>query len=408
MRAPRRVFAVDDDPVILIILKHCLEAGGFDVTLFDSGSDALVQALAHPPDCLVLDVMMPGLDGLEICRLLRAEESMDATRIIVMSGKDYDSDRRRALSLGADAFIAKPIEPTRFANQVERILEDRIHLVAWGVRGTLPVPGPRGVRYGGNTSCVSLEFAREPLLVFDAGTGIKALSDYLRAQNRVRIDTKVLLSHPHWDHINALPFYYPLYVPGSAVEIMGPSQGVKGVEEYLKEQMDGVYFPVTAREFAAQVSFRTMHEESLSLGNVRIHTMLLHHPGHCLGYRVEYDGRVVCYITDNELDPQQSGVRGGYFQKLVNFVQGADVLITDSTYTDEEYATHRQWGHSPVVEVVNLAHQAEVKTLCLFHHDPDQDDDAIDRKLAQACRRLEQLASTTRCLAPVEGEVLSI
>lgn len=118
MRAPRRVFAVDDDPVILIILKHCLEAGGFDVTLFDSGSDAqALEALAHPPDRLVLDVMMPGLDGLEICRLLRAEESMDATRIIVMSGKDYDSDRRRALSLGADAFIAKPIEPTRFANQ---------------------------------------------------------------------------------------------------------------------------------------------------------------------------------------------------------------------------------------------------------------------------------------------------
>ena len=255
---------------------------------------------------------------------------------------------------------------------------------------------------------MSLEFARGPLLIFDAGTGMKALSDRLVASRSPRIDAKIFISHPHWDHINALPFFAPLYSRGNTVEIFGPCQANKCVEDFLKEQMDGVYFPITAQEFGARVSYRNLREETIRINRVKVRTMLLNHPGNCLGYRIEYGGRVICYITDNELYPQDTGLRDqGYVDKLEQFVANADALITDTTYTDAEYRQHVNWGHSSIGEAVGLAHRAGVGTLYLFHHDPDQDDDAISGKLTEAQEALERCASSTICVAPSEGQVLS-
>ncbi len=403
------VHVVDDDPVMLALLVHCLAEGGFHAVSSNSGESALDTIIETRPDCVILDIMMPGIDGFEMCRRLREAPQLSATKIIMMSGKAYDPDRRRALELGADAFITKPVNTATFAERILGVIEDRVHMVFWGIRGTLPVPGGSALKYGGNTSCVSLEFARGPLFVFDAGTGIKALSDRLMAARHARIEAKIFISHPHWDHINALPFFAPLYVRGNAVEILGPCQGKKCVEDFIKEQMDGVYFPITAQEFGARVEYRNLREETMQLDGIKVRTMLLNHPGHCLGYRVEYGGRAVCYITDNELYPETTGLRDqGYVNKLEEFVAGADALITDSTYTDEEYVHHVNWGHSPLSEVVGLAHRARVKTLYLFHHDPDQDDRAIEKKLEQARRTLAELNSTTRCAVPEEGQLLSI
>ncbi len=403
------VHVVDDDPVMLALLVHCLPDDGFDVASSSSGEEALDKILEQRPDCVILDAMMPGMDGMEVCRRLRAAPQLSDTKVIMTSGKSYEPDRRRALMVGADAFIPKPVDTTTFAGRVHRIIEDRIHMTYWGVRGTLPVPGPKALRYGGNTPCISLEMARGPLLVFDAGTGIKALSDHLMATDHKRIDAKIFISHPHWDHINALPFFAPLYVRGNSIEILGPCQGEKCVKDFLMEQMDGVYFPITDREFGSQVGYRHLREESIQVDRVTIHTMLLNHPGHCLGYRVEYRGHSICYITDNELYPESIGLRdAGYVKKLERFVAGADVLITDSTYMDDEYLQHVNWGHSPLSEVVGLAHRAQVRNLHLFHHDPDQDDDAIAVKLEVACEQLLRLKSDTRCMAPAEGQLLSI
>ncbi len=252
------VYVVDDDPVVLSLLTHCLSAGDLEVTAANSGERALKEVPIAQPDCVILDIMMPGIDGLEVCRRLREVPQLSACKIIMMSGKVYEADLRQALAAGADVFISKPFQPRSFAERVRRIVEDRIHMTFWGVRGTLPVPGANGLHYGGNTSCVSLELSRGPLLVFDAGTGIKALSDHLAAAGRQRSDVKIFISHPHWDHINALPFFAPLYMRGSTVEILGPRQGRKGVEDFIKEQMDGVYFQITAQEFGADVRYRNL------------------------------------------------------------------------------------------------------------------------------------------------------
>ena len=255
----------------------------------------------------------------------------------------------------------------------------------WGVRGTLPASGEKTLKYGGNTSCVTMEFPKEQFFIFDGGSGIKNLGDSLMAQNRSRISAKIFISHPHWDHINAIPFFIPLYVQGNEFEMLGANQGDTTMRELLSAQMDGVYFPITIREFGARIEFRDLREGRYKVGSIDVETMLLSHPGNCLGYRLTYRGRSVCHITDNELFlPDSEFYAPDYVNRLTKFVQGAEALITDVTYTDAEYPRYVGFGHSAVGPVVDLAARAEIGTLYLFHHDPDQDDDAIDRKLEEA------------------------
>lgn len=220
-----------------------------------------------------------------------------------------------------------------------------------------------------------------------------------------RLEAKIFISHPHWDHINALPFFVPLFIPGNEFEILGATQGDLTVREMISNQMDGVCFPVTIREFGSRVYFRDLRGETLKINGATIETMLLSHPGYCLGYRINYNGKSVCYITDNELFlPDNDSHNARYVDMLAQFVGNADALITDTTYTDEEYKTKVGWGHSCISQVAQLAHVAKVKTLYIFHHDPDQDDNAIDRKLEMTREKLEKLGSDTQCLAPAEGD----
>ena len=404
MKTKLKFFVVDDDEDIVGLQTTILESAGHEVRAETSGVSALPGILMEKPDVILVDILMPGMDGLELCRKVREEKAFRDKKIIFVSAKSYEFDRRRALSFGADGFILKPIVAETFLDQVERIIEDRIELAFWGVRGTLPVPGEKALRYGGNTSCISLEFSKDRFFIFDGGTGIKVLSDHLLAQGRTRLDAKVFISHPHWDHINALPFFVPMYMPGNEFEICGACHGDVTMRELISAQMDDVYFPITIKEFGARVYFRDLREQTVEFDDIVIKTMLLSHPGYCLGYRVEYKGRSICYVTDNELylasDPSYNRT---YVRNLTRFVEGTDALITDTTYTDEEYQRKVGWGHSSVGQVVELAHDAKVKVLYLFHHDPDQSDDDIDAKLKTAVGLLGERNSSTRCLAPAEG-----
>ncbi len=403
-------FVVDDDPDIVELVHSLLEHDGHAVTGTTDSKTALKDILAEKPDCVLIDLMMPGTDGLDLCKLLSERKELQATKLVVISAKPYEPDRARAYEFGAHGYITKPLTPENFTRRLYRILDDKMELTFWGVRGTLPVPGEGTLKYGGNTSCVSIEFAKGPFLIFDAGTGIKSLSDSLSERNRRRLEAKIFISHPHWDHINALPFFVPLYIPGNEFEILGASHGNISMRQMISAQMDGIYFPIRLKQFGARVYFRDLEEEEFSLGDgITVKTKLLNHPGKCLGYRIEYKGRSICYVTDNEMDLEDSEFFNPFYVKnLTNFIRGTDVLITDATYFDEEYKAKVGWGHSCISRVVDLAHDAEVKSLHLFHHDPDQDDDAIDRKLELAQSQLAEKGSKTVCLAPTENQVFKI
>ncbi len=403
-----KFFIVDDDPDALALVSRLLTDAGHEVIVRASSTSAVRDIPDARPDCVITDLMMPLMDGFELTRELRRRPELAAMKIVILSAKSYDFDRRRAKEMGADGYLTKPIKRETFMQSINEMMSDRLAVHYWGVHGTLPTPGAAYTRYGGNTPCVSVEISGEPLYVFDCGSGIKRLSDrVMAAASAERLSARVFISHTHWDHINTVPFFAPLYIRGNQIEIFGPYQGNLTIERAISAQMESVYFPVTIREFGARLVFRDLREETLDFGPVRVDTMLLSHPGYCLGYRLSCRGRTICYITDNELylptDPRRNE---HYLERLADFVRGADVLITDTTYRDHEYPAKVGWGHSCVSQVADLAARAEVKRLHLFHHDPDQTDSDIDAKLDETRKELDRLGSKVVCEAPAEGSEL--
>jgi CheY-like chemotaxis protein len=163
-----RAYIIDDDPIMLQLLAHLLREAGHEVTSSQSSRDALREVLARPPDFILVDIMMPELDGLEFCRQLRKHADLAATKVIFVTAKSYDFDRRQATAVGANGYITKPLGPD-FSQQLAALLTPCVELRYWGVHGTLPVPGERSIRYGGNTSCVTMSFSQDRLFIFDAG-----------------------------------------------------------------------------------------------------------------------------------------------------------------------------------------------------------------------------------------------
>lgn len=408
---PRKALIVDDDPVSLSAQAEILDSLGWKVISCPESTRAMEMFERERPSLVSLELLMRE-DGLDLCRRMRSAQSPSSvageTKILIISAKPYEKDRTRALEAGADGYIVKPFTIEKFHSALG--VSGKMSMTFWGVRGTLPVPGQKAIKYGGNTSCVSLSFPTGALFVFDAGTGIKELSSTLLARKAFLGNIHLFISHPHWDHINAFPFFVPLYLKETTITVYGPYQDSgTNMLKIMSDQMDGPYFPVGLREFSAKVDFRDLREGEYNIEGISVKSMLLTHPGNCLGYRVDYRGKSFCYITDNELYPEKSEFfNRGFRDKLVSFIKDSDVLIHDSTYFDDEYRKKVHWGHSPITQVADLAATARINNLYFVHHDPDQSDADIDRKLDIARTFLENAGSKVRCHAPSEGHEVEL
>lgn len=239
----------------------------------------------------------------------------------------------------------------------------------WGVRGSIPSPGFATARTGGNTSCVSVRCGAS-LLILDGGTGLRQLGDSLEQSPAAHLT--ILLSHLHWDHIQGLPFFVPLYSPNRQVEILGPSGSPQGVRKVLAQQMNSPVFPVEFDRLPALLGIREMvADTALPLGGAEVRAVKVNHPGGAFAYRIDYEGSSVVYATDVEagaaVDPS-----------LLALAKGADVLIHDAQYTPEELPRRVGWGHSTYDAATQLACAADVGSLVLFHHDPRRTDEEVD------------------------------
>lgn len=259
----------------------------------------------------------------------------------------------------------------------------------WGVRGTLPVPGQATLRYGGNTSCVEVQCAGRTVIL-DAGTGLYPLGLAMRAK-----EADILLSHTHIDHLVGLLFFPPAYEAGRRLRVWaGHLLPEHRLEEVIDRLMSPPIFPLTRNDFKASMEYKDFHAGSplepgcWAADGITVDTLPLNHPDRATGYRVTHAGRSLCYITDIEHAQETPDAA------LVRFLRGADALIYDSTYTDEEFARHRGWGHSTWQQGVRLAEAAGVKKLLLFHHDPAADDATLAARQEAVTRRFPEALLT--------------
>jgi len=252
----------------------------------------------------------------------------------------------------------------------------------WGVRGSIPCPGPGTKRYGGNTPCVEVRCGGR-LIILDAGTGIRELGTALLKTGQP-IDADILLTHCHYDHVIGIPFFAPLYLPQHKFRFwcgnLLPDFKLKSV---MQGMMSEPLFPIGVETFRADIDYRDFQPGAAipSGPGISIRTAALDHPGGATGYRIEYGGRSVVYLTDNE------GRREDLDKELVALCDRTDLLIYDTTYTEDEIEAKKGWGHSTWQDGMRLADAAKAKTFCLFHHAPEHDDDAMDRILAEARAR---------------------
>lgn len=456
---------IDDDADFRRFVADCLRTAGWEVAQAGDGETGLELARAQRPGAVICDLLMPRGNGFQVCRTLRADPQLRDLTIVVTSGRAFPADRDAALEAGADAYLLKPFSPSQLVEllarptaaraaasasgaEAERTRSEAVHddgagAIAeahprietgptgawfrfWGVRGSVPTPGPGTVRYGGNTSCVEVR-AGGQIIILDAGTGLRPLGRALLEEFGPRpLHLTLLLTHTHWDHIQGLPFFRPIYEPRCRLRILGYEGARQSLVNVLTSQMESPYFPVPFEELPANVQIEELRdlefriEPGTAAGQpVSVRAHFANHPGICVGYRLDTPDGSLVFFPDNEPWTRVHAPRkpapgaeaacesatfaGAEEARMVAFIRGAEALILDAQYDAAEYPAHAGWGHGSVESAVDLALRAEVKTLFLFHHDPDHDDATIDRMVATARQRAARAGQRLLVEAAREG-----
>ena len=279
-----------------------------------------------------------------------------------------------------------------------------IYVDFWGVRGSVPSPGPETIRYGGNTSCISITVENK-ILILDAGTGIRNLGSSMIGRSDLKIF--IIITHTHWDHIQGFPFFTPIYQPNRPVYMFPTLHKKNLVLSSLIDQMDGAHFPLTPDQVPSNFNFITEDPlEFLAKNGFQIELIPMNHPGGAFGYKIRFDDTVICYYTDNEIDPPYS--KSIEMNQLIKQCKNADILIHDAQYTEEDMPLKHGWGHSLISQVTDLGQSANVKNLVYFHHDPERTDDELDAQLEHVSKILKENDSSVTPYFAHEGLRLSI
>lgn len=408
------VLLIEDDVESRKRIARMFVRHGWEVLEALEGKAGIEIAFTKRPDVVVCDLLLPKMSGLQVARAIR--EKLDLARIIVIAGRRYHIERTSVLEAGGDDYLLKPLKWEKVAASLKRPRKRAAKLASrdsrrlkfhppstrikfWGVRGSIPVPGPTTIGYGGNTTCVEVR-TNGNIIVLDAGSGIRGLGLALNQEfGAAPINLTLLLTHTHWDHIQGLPFFLPAYQAKNTIQVYGYQGARAGLATILAAQMELPFFPVSWKNLPGTIKVRELKKMEFNIGDVRIRSRFLNHPGVCAGYRLFTKEGSIAFLPDNEpFEPlklklaERDGVHAQRARaeavvkrsQLVEFLKDTDVLILDTQYTDEKYQEHIGWGHGALSRVVSLALEARAKKLFLFHHDPGHDDRQIDEMLERA------------------------
>ena len=404
---------IDDDPSVLTVASKRLPAEGIRTSTADNGAEGLRLIKERRTDVVVLDLMMPTMHGYTLIQEIRNDASLAGVRILLTSAKTYSSDIERTRRLGADRYLSKPYDLQEFwQNTAELLGETRPPFTVrfWGARGSIPTPGEATNKYGGNTARTEVRCG-DQLLILDAGTGIRPLGvSVLREFQGKPIKGHIFAEHTHWDQIRGFPFFAPAFGCDNEFTIYSLDGAEKPPHKVFRGQMDNDYFPILLRKTKARMEFCELESE-VQLGGVRVSYTFLNHPGLAVGFRISYSGRSLVHLSDHETSgrlspngPSPNPLDVG----IERFAEGADLLISEARYTEEEYAQKQGWGDSTFLDALERAARAKVKSLTIFHHDSSHNDAFLDGVHKFCQKTIAERNYTFSCFMAQEGKSIEL
>lgn len=427
------VIVVDDDPMVGNLTRDLLLDEGYRVLLIQDSLAAIPALKEKKPRLLVMDIMMPGLDGMELCRRVKSDPELKAMKVILVSGKSMDVEKQRAFRLGADFFIQKPYNVDVFAKTVRQVLEGApakpappapvpapvpartepepepsdleagaVRLAIWGCRGLSALIPNTASKYGRQTSCVSVE-TRDRLFVLDAGTGIIKLGEEIVSKRRPK-EIWNIITHFHLDHITGLSEFAPAHNPGFAVHIAGANDPEKKLRDMIQQIFYGS-FSWTRRHPVAKIDLYELLEDTYELvPGVKLSTMYSNHPTTTLCLGLELSGKKIIYAPDSEVFGEATAMQD-YNEKLANFCKNADILIHDANYSDADYESHKNEGHSGATNTLEFAaEKALAKELVLFHLNASATDEELDAMHESCVKTAAAKGWSMKCAIAREGD----
>jgi len=435
-----RVLIADDAEETTLLLSRLLTKAGYECFTAADGADCLQKFDRLGPELVIVDIMMPGVHGMDVLRQIKAGPRGGKTGIIMISARAFEPDKERATALGAFGYLVKPIQRVQllalvaafFAGEVRPApgsieptalpAADEIYMPEldssrgvfrlYGTRGSIPVPGAAVARYGGNTSCLEVRHGTD-VVIIDAGTGIRECGIDLARQGPRPLH--LFVGHTHWDHIQGFPFFAPAYIPGFELSVYGASGFRKDLKSIFQGQLDYDYFPVDMRDMRAAMTFATLDASPVRIGNINVHWEWAIHPGATVCFKIEIGGIKIGYVTDNEFlrgylgHPAKALAATDMlspYRAIIDFFTGVDVLIAEAQYTNEEYLKKIGWGHTSISNACVLAALTGVRKWIVTHHDPIHDDAAVDRKIALIRQVLREIGHEAEVSAGYDGMTL--
>ncbi len=414
-----KIIIVDDDDIAGDLSRALLKDAGFEVELLTESRAALGRIRQAQPDAVVLDILMPGIDGLSLCRQIKSDPSLPGVKIAIVSAKSFSADRTRAKESGADLFISKPYDVETFSSQIGALLSPKEHapflagpealsdapdpifrVSIWGSRSRSETERAPSA-YGRNTPCVGVEVTGRTLL-FDAGTGAIAAGRELESSGE-RKEIWVFLSHFHAAHVQGLAELAPLAISESVVHLCGAPETDKSLADLLRPILEAAGRRNGPRIRAKMDLYELRGERYEIFPGVAMTSFYANHPGTTLGFILESAGRKIAYCPDDEINGTRAQALQDHDEKIARIYAGADLVIHNARYTSEDYPHFEGSGHSNFMDTVDLAGSCRVKRLILFHQDARYSDQEIDEMGAAAASRAKEKGYPTQVVVAREG-----